>query len=114
MNEKQNVEKLEIGKAELYQELDGIYKSKENLEKFLSHIYPPKAVERTKRFVYRIQKFNDKHQLIAQGEYGVRFNDDKSKQASEVFKVVVDKIKKSKPTEWKNLFTDALESLDVQ
>ena len=112
MNEKQNVEKLEIGKAELYQELDGIYKSKENLEKFLSHIYPPKAVERTKRFVYRIQKFNDKHQLIAQGEYGVRFNDDKSKQASEVFKVVVDKIKKSKPTEWKNLFTDALESLD--
>ena len=114
MNEanKTAVKKLIVGQDTILKELDDIYKSNDNLVKFLSHILPPKAVDRKKRFVYRIEERDNNNKLIGAGEYGVRFNDDKSKQPSEDFKAIINKIKTPKPTEWRKIFNRACEDLD--
>ena len=109
---KTSVKKLTVGQDTILKELNDIYKSNDNLVKFLSHILPPKAVDRKKRFVYRIEERDDNNRLIGAGEYGIRFNDDKSKQPSEDFKEIINKIKSPKPTEWKKLFNRACEDLD--
>ena len=109
MNEanKPDIKEITIDIKYIINDLKDIYNSNESLINFLKHIYQPKAVDRKKRFIYRVEKKDKNDNVIERGEKDISFTEENSKRPTSDFKQIIDMIKGPKPTEWKKILSDA-------
>ena len=108
---KPEIVKIDVTPAVAVKEAEEIYDSDEKLKRFLSRIHRPKlSDDRSGSFIYRVEE-KDGEDKIRRGETVIRFNEEQSKQPSEVFAKIIKSIKDPKPTEWEGILKKATESL---